>query len=334
MIRLGVRRAFVSASAAAIGLGVGHAMTFPHSHWSVITALTLMSATADGTVRRTLWRVLGTIGCALGVVAAYGAADPQPEWIIGVSLVALLVGYTAMHYTRARYAALLFLPLGAGFGLEALTDPTGAPALVAYRAFFISLGAVLVWILSALFRCQVAPASAPPPPPLSEAVLHALRLTLASVLAMFLAVVIERAELAPLMVITVLVLGTVTTAPASRGVAVLRFGGALGGGLIAVAFYILLLDQTTGIWSLMLVVFVVTWFCALLMGIPSLSYLGVQIGFVFAWSIGDGPAPTGDIWIPLERMVQVGGATLTLMGVYRLTIPSRWLGPRRLATPN
>ena len=199
------RGAFVAAGAATVGIGIGHAMMFPHSHWAVVTALTLLAPTADGTAQRTLWRVLGTLGSAVFVVAIYGVADPQPEWIILMSLIALVVGYTWMNFVKAKYAALLFLPLGAGFALEALNDPAGATALVGYRVFFIALGSVLVMVFSALLRCQWAPMPTPDPPTLIEALTHALRLTLASALALVFAAAAERADLAPLMVIVVFV---------------------------------------------------------------------------------------------------------------------------------
>lgn len=309
-----------------MGVAIGHAMVFPYTHWAVWTALTLVAPAADGTLSRTVWRVLGTLGAALGVVAVYGVADPRPEWIVAVSLVAIFAGHLWIPYTRAAYAVLLFLPIGAGFAIMALDAPEHAPSIVGYRVFFIGLGSLLAMVFCALLRCARSPHPASAPPPLAEAAIHALRVTLASAVCMGLAAAAWRPDLAPMMVITTSVLGVLTTAEGAYGKAVLRMGGALAGGVVSVGYYVLLLDISTSIWSLVVVVFVVTWLSALLMGVPSLAYMGVQAGYVFAWSMGDTRAPTGDVWVPLERAFQVFAATVVLMLCYRLHVPRSWMG--------
>lgn len=325
MTGIGVRRAFAAASAAGMGVAIGHAMAFPHAHWVVWTALTLVAPAADGTLQRTLWRVLGTAGAALGVIAVYGVADPRPEWIVLVMLLAIFVGHLWIPYAKAAYAVLLFLPVGAGFAAMALETPQEAPSIVGYRVFFIVLGSLLAMAFCALLRCQESPHPPAAPPSFADATTHALRVTLASAVCMVLAAIARRPDLAPMMVITTSVLGVLTTVEGAYGKAVLRMGGALAGGIVAVGYYVLLLDITTSIWSLVVVVFAATWLSALLMGVPSFAYLGVQAGYVFAWSIGDTLAPIGDVWVPLERAFQVFVASLVLMLCYRLNVPHSWV---------
>ncbi len=323
MSSLAIRRALVAAFAAAVGVGIGHGMTLGHSHWSVITGLTLIAPAADGTWMRACLRVAGTSACAIWVIALFGVADPQPQWIIFVSLAAMVLGFAIVPYTRAQYAVTLFLPLSAMFAMSALDAPETAPTLVGDRIFFIALGAVLVTLGCVVLRCERGAAGPPPAMTLTESLDRALRIGLACVLCSVLAAVVRRPELASMMWVTTLVLGLVTGHGARRDKASLRLGGALAGGITTVLVYVFLMDSMTSIYSLMVVVFVVTWLCGLLVSMPSVSYLGVQAGMVFAWSLGDAPRPSDDLIQPLTRVFQVIAATVILMAVYRIRLPSR-----------
>lgn len=320
-----MRRAFVAAFAAAVGMGIGHAMSFPHSHWSVITALTLIAPAADGTWRRALFRVLGTGASAIGVIALFGLGDPAPQRLIPVGLGILVLGSLLVPYTRAQYAVVLFLLLGAAFVIIGLDTPALAPSVVGYRVFFILLGAILVSLGCTVLDCSRGPSVSPPPPPLLQSVDHAMRVGIAGALCLLLAAAVDRQEIAAMMFITTIVLSMVTDPRGARGKGALRFGGALAGGIATVGIYVFLMESMTSIYSLMTVVFVVVWFCGLLVSSPSVSYLGVQAGMVFAWSLGDSAAPEPDLITPLTRMFQVMAATLILMAVYRVRVPRRML---------
>ncbi|MCG8434167.1 MAG: hypothetical protein MJA83_09065 [Gammaproteobacteria bacterium] len=121
-------------------------------------------------------------------------------------------------------------------------------------------------------------------------------------------------------VITVLVLGARTEFVGSLQVGIQRLAGALFGGTLCLAYFVLLLDWATSILSLMIIVFVVSWFCLLLISVPSISYLGFQLGFVFTWGVGDPAAPTGDVWVPRERMAQVAMGSAMLFLTYKIPL--------------
>lgn len=308
------RRAFAGASAAALGVAIGQGVDFPHSHWAVITVLTLLRPGPESTGGRTLLRILGTVVGALLVVGVYGLADPQPRWIIPAAVGLIGLCYTLMQYTQSRYALVLLCVTASGFGLESLDDPLGAPSLVGYRVFHIVVASVLVFIMTTLLRYQDAGQAVTQSTTPTDAVDHGLRTMLACLLGLALCAVLEKPGFGGPVIITVCVLGARTDFTQALDVGIQRLVGALFGGVLSLAFFVFLLDYATGILSLMVVVFVAAWLCLVLIGIPSISYLVFQTGFVFAWSIGDLRTPAGDVWIPLDRMAQValGGGLLLL----------------------
>ena len=320
------RRAFAGASAASLGVAIGQIVEFPESHWAAITALTLLRPGQESTGGRTVLRVLSTGAAALFVVGLYGWGDPEPRWIIPSALTVIGVCYYLMHFTAARYALVLFSITAGGFALIALDEPLTAPGLVGYRAFHITVGSILVFVMCTLFRFRDPGNPAQDATPPGVALEHSLRVILACALGMVLAAVIERPEYGGAIVITICVLGARMDFAGSVQVGAQRFGGALLGGALALVYFIFILNWATSIWSLMLLVFCVSWFCCLLLGVPRLSYLGYQVGFVFIWGVGDPRAPTGDLWVPLERMAQVLMGSAVLLFVYAL--PLRIFGAR------
>jgi len=317
------RRAFAGAAASAVGLGIGQAMPFPYAHWAAVTALKLASPAAEGTLRKTVLRVLGTALSAVGVIALYGYADPRPEVLLSASLTGFWIGFFLMPLTKYSYAVLLFLPFGSCFILEAMEAPLSAPSLVGYRVFFVVLGSILVLIFARLAGVRDPFSEPGDRPRMLDAAIHASRVTLAAGLCIAFAALVERPGLASMMVISVMVLGTRTNATESRGLGEMRLGGALLGGLISLGYYVFLVNVSSSVWGLMAFAFAVLWLCVLMIGVSQLSYMGFQTGLVFAWSVADSRAPEPDVWIPITRTFQVACASVILLLIYRIRMPSR-----------
>jgi len=328
MSPVSVRRAFAGATAAALSVGIGHAMQIQHAHWGVITVLTLLRPGPESTAMRTLLRLFGTAGGALFVIALYGLGDPQPRIIVPAAVLLVGVCYGLMQFGEARYAFLLLAITGGGFGLDVLATPAAATALVGARVYYIVLGSILLFVTTQIFRFREPGQGVGEPPRVAAALDHGLRMALACALCLALAAAIERPDFGGALVITACVLGARTSFASSLQIGIQRLGGAVLGGTLAVAYYVFLLDLATSIYSLMVLAFLVCWVVLLLIGIPSISYLVFQIGFVFAWSIGDTRAPVGDVWIPLDRMAQVAMGSAVLLLVYQLPGPTAPGSPR------
>ena len=326
------RRAFVGAFAASIGIGIGQAMPFPHAHWAVISTLTLLAPGAGATLHKTVARTLGTLLSMAIVVGLFAVADPQPQVLIPAFLATIALGFALMPFTPYRYAVFFALCLGPAFGVSGLLDPTGIVDLMGYWTFHITLGAVLTMLLMALFRFRDPPGANAEPVSLPEAATHAFRIGLAGILCVLIAAAIERPHYANLMLITVAVLGTQPSFAGARAKAKLRVSGALGGGGLAILYYAFVLDSATSIWSLMSVMFVVIWFCGLIIGLQPISYLGYQAGLVFAWSVADTTTPAGDVWAPLVRTAEVAMGSAALLVAHSVQIPA-WLRERMRRLP-
>lgn len=320
MIPNAAKRAFVAAFAATGGIWIAQAMQAPHGHWAAITALALVSPGADGTLRKTVFRIVGTVLAALTVVGLFGITDPQPTWIIGGSMAMLALAFLLGPHSSAPYAVLLWLGLGAAYALIALDDPVSAPGLVGWRSFNVAVASALVLLASWLVRFRGDDAGVAAPPSRLETIDRTLRIVLTALLSITLAALLERPTWASSMVITTVMLGIQPRGEPTLLKGLLRLSGAVGGGLIALLYFVVLLDTATSIYSLLCVVFVVIWGCGLLLSHRALAYLGVQIGLVFSWSIGDSLETGADIWLPLIRMAQVGLASALFIAVQR----ARW----------
>jgi uncharacterized membrane protein YccC len=321
LIPVAARRAFVAAFAATGGIWIAQAMQAPHGHWAAITALALVSPGADGTLRKTVFRIFGTVLAALTVIGLFGVGDPQPEWIIGGSLVMLAGAFLLGPHSPAPYAVLIWLGLGSAYVLIALDDPIGAPELVGWRSFHVAVTSLLVLVASFVARFHGQNAGDAEPPSRLATLDHALRIVLSAVLVIALAALLERPAWASSMVLSIVMLGVQPRSDTTLSKGLLRLSGALGGGAISLLYFVLLLDAATSIFSLLCVVFVVIWGCGLLLSSRSLAYLGVQIGLVFSWSIGDSLETSPDVWIALVRTAQVGLATAVFLAVQRLGWP-------------
>jgi uncharacterized membrane protein YccC len=324
MSTISVRRAFAGALAAALSVGIGHAMQIPNAQWGVITALTLLRPGPEGTARRTVLRVLGTAAGALFVIGLYGLGDPQPHVIVPATVLLIGACYGLMPLVEARYGLVLLAITGGGFGLDVLGTPDAAPALVGARVYYIILGSLLLFVTTQIVRFSDPRQVVSEPPRVADALDRGLRMALTCMLCLALAALIERPDFGGSLVITACVLGSRPDFESSFQIGIQRLAGALLGGALALAYYVFVLDLATSIYSLMILVFLVSWVVLLLIGIPSISYMVFQIGFVFAWSIGDARAPVGDIWIPLDRMAQVALGSAVLLAVYELPGPTAW----------
>src|SRR6516162_134263 len=284
-----------------------------------LTAYMIFFISQETKLKTTVVGVLGIIGVTIAIIGSlllYKFTYGHPELRIPGMAIALFLG---MWLSRA----LVIGPLGfiIGFVLaysQTIGEQIPSPELVVRAALWVwvavSYGAALIVVLTLLFLPDSAEAAERPPKPTSlfvpdaftnPAHVHfALKVTFAAMFCYIVYQGIDWSGIHTAFITCTFIALESTGATLHKGV--LRMGGCILGGALALFTIVFLMPHMVTIASLAVVVAcasaIAGWVAA---GSEMISYAGLQIAFAFFYSVFQGYAPDTDLDNVRNRVVGI-----------------------------
>ena len=147
-LRLGIN------ASAAIWIGNVPGLADNHSSWILITVLVLTQPTTGASLKKSLFRTMGTVAAACSAILLFGlfSQDP-PQLMAGLFLVQMIGAYFYLG-PRYQYAWYVWAFTTAIILGDAMSGPLPVETVAFQRASMVAIGIVLVFTVDALFATE------------------------------------------------------------------------------------------------------------------------------------------------------------------------------------
>ena len=158
---------FGTAVSAAIWLGKVPGLVSSHSSWILITVLVLMQPSAQGTMLKTLFRLIGTPAAAGSAILLFGLYSQDPPQLMAAFFAIQAIAAYGYSGSRFQYAWFVWGFTTAIVLGDALAGEGAVETVAFERASMVAIGAVLVFVVDALSMTvwsEPQPQESPAPP--------------------------------------------------------------------------------------------------------------------------------------------------------------------------